>query len=87
MVTTEENITNLSDEETEITVGYSRTLTGTKHGNWHRYHKYDKKIHRMMLSDTTILPGLYRETFILSQALKIVSKRHQKARPPSLGFF
>ena len=40
MVTTEENMTNIQNAETFVTVGDSGTLTGTKFGNRHGYQKH-----------------------------------------------
>ena len=42
MVTTEENMNNICDEETTVTVRYSGTLNSTKQRYWHGYHKRDK---------------------------------------------
>ena len=38
----EENMMNLKDAETRVTIGDSITLIGTKCGNWHGYQRRDK---------------------------------------------
>ena len=45
MLNLEENTTNLKDAQKRVTIGDSRTLTGTKCGNWHGWHRRDGKIH------------------------------------------
>ena len=70
LVKSEENMTNLVDEETRVTVGVSRTLTGTKRGIWHDYHKHDVRLHHVALSSTSLSPGLYANSFIVKEALQ-----------------
>ena len=69
MVTLVENMMNLKDEETLVTVGDSRTLTGIKHGNLHGCHKPDRKICRVTLSYVSIIPVLHTNIFTVTQAL------------------
>ena len=59
MVTSEENMSNLRNAETIVTVGDSETITGTKCGNWHQYHKHDGKLYCAMFSNTTELPRIH----------------------------
>ena len=59
MVTIEGNMTNLCNKGTQVTIGDSGTLTGTKRGDWHGYQKHDKRIHPLTLSYTYAIPGLY----------------------------
>ena len=67
VVTTEENITNLCDAETQFTVGDSGTLTGTKLGNWHEYQKCYRQLHHATWSNTAI-PGLHANLFRITRA-------------------
>ena len=59
MVTSEENMTNLHDAKTQVTVRDSGSLTGKKCGDCHGYQKYDGKLHCVALSDTDVIPGLH----------------------------
>ena len=43
MVNSEENMTNLQETKTQVTIGDSRTLTGEKSGDWHGYHRREVK--------------------------------------------
>ena len=43
IVNREENMVNLKYTETQVTIVDSRTPTGTKHGDWHRYQRRDEK--------------------------------------------
>ena len=47
MVYLEENMTNLPDAKKIVTVGYSRTLTGTKRSDQHGWQKRDRILHRV----------------------------------------
>ena len=49
MVTSEKDMTNLKDSGTRDTVGDSRALTGTKHGDWNSYRIRDRKIYHVRL--------------------------------------
>ena len=70
MVNSEENITNLKDAKTRVTVGDSRTLTGGKGGNWHGYQRHAGKIHCVMLSNADIVSGLHVNLFRVMQILQ-----------------
>ena len=59
MVNLEENMLNLKDAETRVTVGESRSLTGTKRGNCHGDRICDRKLHRVTLSNTAVIIGLH----------------------------
>ena len=69
MVNSEENMTNLKDTETRVTIGDSRTFICKKCGDWHGYRELDKKIHCMMLSDTAVIIGLHASLFSMTRAL------------------
>ena len=58
-VSSEENMTKVKDNKTIVTVGDSRTLTGTKYGDWYGYQICDRKIHRVTLLNTDVIPGLH----------------------------
>ena len=68
MVYLEENMTNLNDYKTQVTIGYSRNHDGTKHDNWNGYQRRDRKLHRVTLSNMYIIPGLYSNVFIVTRA-------------------
>ena len=55
MVNLEGNMTNSQNSETQVTIGYSRTITRTKHGNWHGYQRRDGKILYLTLSNTAVI--------------------------------
>ena len=65
MAKSEENMTNLKDAKTRVTVGDSRTLTGGKGGNLHGYQRHAGKIHCVMLSNAAIISGLHVSIFSL----------------------
>ena len=70
MVNLKKNMTNHKDAEARVAVGDSRTLTGTKCGDWHRYQKRDGKLHHVTLSDTAIIPGRHTNIFSMTLSLK-----------------
>ena len=70
MVNLEENMTNLSDAKTQVTVGDSRTLTRTKCVNWHSYHKHDRKLYHVMLSNKYVILGLQENLFRVTRGLQ-----------------
>ena len=49
MVNSEENMANLNNSETQVTVGDSINLTGKTHGDWNGYQRRGKKVHNVML--------------------------------------
>ena len=57
MITTVENMKNLRDAETRVTIGDSGTLTRIKHSDFSGYQKSDRKLHHVTLSDTSVIPG------------------------------
>ena len=63
MATTEENMTNLKEAKTRLTLGDIRTLTRAKRGNCHGYQRRDGKLHHMMSSDTEVIPCLHENIF------------------------
>ena len=58
MVNSEENMTNLEEDKTRVTVGDSRTLTKTNRGYWNEYQRRDRKLHRAILSNMAIISVL-----------------------------
>ena len=70
MVKLEDNITNLKDSETRVTVGDSIPLTGIKCGDWHGYQKHDGKLHRVTLYSMAVITGLHENLFSVAQALQ-----------------
>ena len=70
MVNSEENMTNLRDAETRVTIGDTRTLTGKKRGNWYIYQRRGIKLHCVTLFNTELFPGLHAYLFNLSRLLK-----------------
>ena len=69
-VNLEENMTNLRDSETRFTVGESRTLTGTKYGNWNGCQIHDGQIHWVKLSNAAVIPGLHKNIISITRALQ-----------------
>ena len=45
MVNSEENMTNLKNSKTRVTIRDSRTLIRKKRGDWHSWQKYDRRLH------------------------------------------
>ena len=70
MVKSEENMTNLKDAKTRVTVGYIRTLTGTKCDNCNIWKKRDGKIHRVTLTNTAVISGLHAYIFSVTRSLE-----------------
>ena len=56
-------MTNLKDAETRVTVGDSKNLTGTKHGNRYGHQRLDGKLHHMTLSNRAVITGLHANIF------------------------
>ena len=67
MAKSEENMTNLKNVETRVTIGEGRTLTGEKLVNLNGYHKVDEKIHRVALSNMATIPELHANILSLNQ--------------------
>ena len=61
---------NLKDSKTRVTVGYSRTLTGGKLGNWYGCQKCDGKIHCVTLTNMDVIPGLHANLFSVTRSLQ-----------------
>ena len=74
MVNLEENMTNLKDTETKVTVGDRKTLTRTKYGDWHVWHKCDRKLQYQKLTNRAVIPCLHTKIFSVTQALLKGSK-------------
>ena len=72
MINLEENMTNLKNDETRVTVGDNRTLTGTKGGDWNRYKRREGKTHNMTLSNTDVITGLKSNLFSMTRSLQNV---------------
>ena len=69
-VNSENNMTNLKDTETKVTTGEHKTLTGTKRGDWHGWQKRNGKLNNLTLTNMSILPGLHRNLFSVTQSLQ-----------------
>ena len=67
-------MTNLRNAETRVTKGDSRTLTGTKRGDWYGCHKHGVNLHCVTLYGMVVIPGLHEILFSMTQALKMVYK-------------
>ena len=70
MVNSKENITNLKDSETRVTVGYIRTLTGKKRVDWNGYKRCNGKLYHVTLTNTDVIPDRHSNLFILTQELQ-----------------
>ena len=70
MLNLEENMMNLKDFKTQVTIGDSRTLTGTTFGNWHGWQRRDRKIHRVTITNTYVIPCMHENIFSVTQALQ-----------------
>ena len=56
-------MTNLKNDEIQVTIGDSRNLTGKNRGNWNVYERHARKLHCVTLSNTYVIPGLYGDLF------------------------
>ena len=74
MVNSEDNMTNLKETKTKFTVGYRKTITGTKHGDWHGWQKHNGKLHHVILTNMAVILGLYANLFRIIRALQKKSK-------------
>ena len=63
MVNSEDNMTNLKDSETKVTVGDRKNLTGTKPRDWNSWQEHNGKLHRATLKNTAEIPGLHANLF------------------------
>ena len=63
-------MTNLKDVEKQVAIGDSRTLTGTKHGDWHSYQRREGKHHHMTSSNMFVILGLYANLFSMTRAIQ-----------------
>ena len=70
MVNSEENMTNLKDTKTRVTVGDSRKFTRKKRGDWHGWKKRDLKPHRVTLKNTAVITGLHANTPSVTRSLQ-----------------
>ena len=59
---------NLKDTKTQVTIGDSRTITGTKRGNLHGYHRCDRKLHLVTISNTPVIPLIHANLFRVIQS-------------------
>ena len=48
-------MTNLKEAETWFTIRDSRTINGTKCGDWHGNKRRDRKVRHMTLSNTSMI--------------------------------
>ena len=63
-------MTNMKDAKTRVTMIYSRTLTGGKCGDCHRYQRRDRKLHCVKLSNMYIIPSLHTNLLSATRALQ-----------------
>ena len=63
-------MTNLKGAKARVYVVDSRTLTVTKRGDWHVYHRRDMKLYIVMLSNTAVMTCLHINLFIMTQELQ-----------------
>ena len=70
MVNLKGNMKNLKDTEIRVTIGDSRTLAITKHGDWHGYQILDRNLHRMTLTNTDAIPGIHTNVFSVTRLLQ-----------------
>ena len=70
MVKSENYITKLKDTRTRVTIWDRRTLTGTKHGNWHDWNKRSRKLHPVTLTNMVVIPCLHPNLFNVAWALQ-----------------
>ena len=70
MINSEEKITKQKDSEILVTIKDIRTLTGTKHDDWHGFQKCDRKLHHEKLSDTYVTKSQHKNIFSMTRALQ-----------------
>ena len=70
MVTTEGNMANLKNSKTRVTVEYSVKFTGTKHDKRKGYQKHDDNLHRVALSNSSVILGVHKYIFSVTRALQ-----------------
>ena len=70
ILNSEENMSNLKDSKTLVTVGYSRKITGAKCGNWHIWHRLDIILQRATLTNMAVIPGPHTNIFSVTRAQK-----------------
>ena len=56
--------------ETKVTIGYSETITGTKCGYYYIYYKCYEKLHRLMFTNVSKIPGLHKNLFNVTKSLQ-----------------
>ena len=69
MVNSEENMTNLKDAKTRVTIGNSRIIIRKECGDWHGYQRLGK-LHHLTLSNMDAIPSLHSNIFSVTQALQ-----------------
>ena len=57
---------NLKDAEKQVTIVENRTLTGGGRDDWNRYHRIDRRIHRVALSNMDAITDLHANTFSIT---------------------
>ena len=87
MLNSEDNMKNLKDTETKVTVGNRKNLTGTKCGDWHGWQKFNRKIHHATLTNTAIITGLHENPFIVTRSLQKVFQLMLEDETRILNFF
>ena len=70
MVNSEDNMTNLNNAETGVTIGDSRTFTGKNVVIGTSIINVTENSIILTLSDTAVIPGLHSNLFSVTRALK-----------------
>ena len=70
MVNSEDDMMNLKDTKTKVTVGDCKNLTVTKRGDWHDWKKYNTKLHHVMLKNMDVISGLHADLFSVTRSLQ-----------------
>ena len=69
MVNLEDNMTNLKETETKVTIGDRKNLTRKKCGDWSGWQKDNRKLHHVTLTNTAAISALYANLFNVTRAL------------------
>ena len=62
----EENMKNLKDAKTQVTVGDSRRPSGIERVNCHGWQKRYGKLHCLTLTNTSVIPGIHANIFSMT---------------------
>ena len=70
MVNLEENMTNLKNAKTRVTVRDCKTITRTKFGDWQGWQKHSKNIYHVTLINMSAIPFLNENLFSMTLSLQ-----------------